>query len=71
MAGPVAERDPAAPPGRLNSAAFWPFWACAGLGARLMFRMRIENRPQIQGGYVLVANHTSMLDPVLLGAASR
>jgi len=61
----------AAPPGLVNSGLFWPFWLGCRAGFRLWFRMRVENQPQIAGGYVVAANHGSFLDPVLLGAASR
>lgn len=61
----------ARPPGRLNHAAFWVFWALFGLVVRIWFRLRVENLPRLRGAYVLAPNHTSFLDPLLLGAASR
>lgn len=60
----------AAPPGLLNSAAFWPFWWGCRMGMRVLFRARIENPPRLDGGYVIAANHASFLDPVFLGSAS-
>lgn len=39
------------------------------LTLRLCFRVRVENLPRLEGGFVLVANHASFLDPILLGAA--
>lgn len=44
------------------------FRACVRFGLRLLFRVRIENRPRISGGYIVVANHSSFLDPILVGA---
>jgi len=60
----------AAPPGLLNSIAFWPFKWCLGLGMHLWFRLRVENRPRLEGAYVLAANHSSFLDPLLLGCSA-
>lgn len=40
------------------------------LGLRLYFRWRIHDLPRLEGPVVLVANHTSFLDPLILGAAS-
>ena len=37
---------------------------------RTYFRWRVVNRPNLEGGYVLVANHRSFLDPLVVGAAS-
>ena len=72
---PAAERPPApdlaAPPGRLNNLLFWLFWATFGIAARLWFRVRVEGRPPLQGALVLAPNHTSYLDPILLGAVLR
>ncbi|MEE9127528.1 MAG: lysophospholipid acyltransferase family protein, partial [Planctomycetota bacterium] len=37
---------------------------------KLYFRVRVENRPKLQGGFVMVANHASLLDPLVLGAVT-
>lgn len=37
---------------------------------RLYFRWRVLNPPTIKEGYVVVANHGSFLDPIVLGAAN-
>ena len=37
---------------------------------RVYFRWRVHNPPQLAGGYLLVANHGSYLDPIVLGAAN-
>lgn len=37
---------------------------------RIYFRMRITNAPTKGGGYVVVANHASFLDPMVLGSAN-
>ena len=36
---------------------------------RVLFRLKVENRPDVDGPFVLVANHGSFLDPLVLGAA--
>ncbi len=59
------------PPGRLDTCLFWPFWFCCRIGARLWFRLRIEGAPPRTGAYVLAANHTSFVDPVVLGVSVR
>lgn len=41
------------------------------LAFRVLFRFRIEGAPPKKGGYVLVANHSSFLDPLILGASLR
>lgn len=61
----------AAPPGRCSNASFWLFWLGCGLFLRLWFRLRIVGSPPVAGAYVLVANHTSFVDPLVLGAAVR
>lgn len=60
--------DLAVAPGRLNNLLFWLFWGTFGIAARLWFRVRVEGRPALQGACVLAPNHTSYLDPILLGA---
>lgn len=37
----------------------------------LLFRLRVEGRPPASGGYVLAANHSSFLDPLILGSSLR
>ena len=37
---------------------------------RIYFRLGSENRPTLEGAYMLAPNHTSYLDPILLGAVS-
>ncbi len=37
--------------------------------ARVFFRLRIENPPRLGGPFVVVANHSSFADPVLLAVA--
>lgn len=63
-----AER--ARPPSFVNHAAFWPFWVAVGVLLRVLFLLRVVNRPKLRTGYVIAANHSSFLDPILLGAAS-
>jgi len=38
---------------------------------RVYFRYRSHNAPRLKGPFVLVANHSSFLDPVFLGAGLR
>lgn len=59
------------PPSRPDNALFWVFHAVVRLVFRLIFRFRIEGAPPKAGGYVLVANHCSFLDPLILGASLR
>jgi len=56
------------PPGWFSRAAFWVFWAVFGLFLRVWFRLGVENRPKLKGAFVLAPNHTSFLDPLLVGA---
>ena len=46
------------------------FRATFGPIFRWFFKIRVENSPTLAGPYVVVANHTSFLDPLLLGASS-
>ncbi len=59
------------PPGRFNRITFRAFWLLFHCFARLWFRLRVENLPRLPGAYVLAPNHVSLLDPLLVGAASR
>lgn len=59
------------PAGSINRAAFFVVRAIVGALVRLFFRLRVEGQPTLAGGYVLAANHTSFLDPVVLSVASR
>lgn len=61
----------ARPSSRLDSAVFWMLHTVVRLIFRICFRFRVEGAPPKSGGYVLVANHTSFLDPLLLGASLR
>jgi 1-acyl-sn-glycerol-3-phosphate acyltransferase len=55
------------PPRALDRAAFAALKLAAGGALRLAFRVRAVGVPRLDGAYVLAANHTSLLDPVLLG----
>src|SRR5262245_52691779 len=37
---------------------------------RRALRIRVENAPRLAGPFVVVANHSSLLDPLILGSAS-
>lgn len=73
--GPSAERvqpdleQLTSRPGLFSSLLFWPFRTLLWCSVRIWFRLRVENRPRMGGAYVLVANHASFLDPMLLGLA--
>ncbi|MGE0143418.1 MAG: lysophospholipid acyltransferase family protein [Planctomycetota bacterium] len=62
----TAARRPAS---RLRRASISTFRRLAWLFARVVFRLRIENRPRLRGPFVVVANHASFADPILLGSA--
>lgn len=51
--------------------AYWALWGIVTPLVRLCFRMRVVNRPSSIGGYVLAANHCTLLDPMLLSCALR
>lgn len=55
----------------LNRLAYRAIHLVGGAFFRVFFRLRAENLPALTGPYVLVGNHASLLDPLLVGAASR
>ena len=61
----------AKPPGTLDNLAFWMFHSLVRASMRIFFRCRIEGAPPATGGYVLAANHSSYLDPLILGSSLR
>ncbi|MCY2957587.1 MAG: lysophospholipid acyltransferase family protein [Planctomycetota bacterium] len=67
---PILDNPWAQVPSRLNSLSYWPVWFGMRMAMKIWFRVRIENAPKLAGGYVLAANHTSFLDPILLGSAA-
>lgn len=74
-AGDTASSTPEPPPpddthGWWNRASVELFRRTVGPLLRLYVRMRIYDAPRLDGPYVLAANHTSFLDPILLGAAA-
>jgi 1-acyl-sn-glycerol-3-phosphate acyltransferase len=50
---------------------FAAFRVSFGLLLRAWFRLRVEGPPPPAGPWVLAANHTSFVDPLVLGAALR
>lgn len=58
------------PAGWGNAFLYRLFWlVVGGVLLRVLFRLKVENRPKVDGPFVLVANHGSFLDPLVLGAA--
>jgi len=62
--------DSRQPSGILGRAVFYTVKLCVLSVLKVCFRVRVENRPKLDGGLVLVANHASLLDPVILGAVT-
>jgi 1-acyl-sn-glycerol-3-phosphate acyltransferase len=58
------------PPGFWNRATYVFLRTGVRLVLRSYFRMRVVTPPRLAGGFVLVANHSSFLDPLVLGVAS-
>ncbi|MCR9246081.1 MAG: 1-acyl-sn-glycerol-3-phosphate acyltransferase [bacterium] len=56
------------PPGRLSNLLFWGLWHVVRLVLRLYCRFRVEGELPA-GAVVVVANHASFVDPIVLGAA--
>ena len=61
----------ATPPGALDNAVFWVFHAVVSTLLWIFFRSRVHGAPPATGGYVIAANHTSFLDPLLVGSSLR
>lgn len=59
------------PPAWWDNCLFWAFHSVIRVSLRILFRFRVEGAPPAQGGYVLAANHSSLLDPLVLGASVR
>lgn len=58
-------------PSRQDGAAYGLLQATLGNAVRWFVRLEVVGTPPAGGPCVLVANHTSFLDPILLGAATR
>src|SRR5690606_20852981 len=68
-AEPQRRGEDGSPSGLLDRAAMGLLRVVVRAALALLFRLRIENPPRLDGGFVVVANHASFLDPILLGAA--
>jgi 1-acyl-sn-glycerol-3-phosphate acyltransferase len=66
--GGIGARDLAAPPPRWDDGLFAAFRVSFGALLRAWFRIRVEGPPPPTGAFVLAANHTSFVDPLVLGA---
>ena len=66
--GGIRVGDLAAPPPRWDDGLFAAFRVSFGALLRAWFRIRVEGRLPAPGACVLAANHTSFLDPLVLGA---
>ena len=53
----------------LGRALYGSARALSKAAVRIVFRLRIENAPALDSSYVVVANHASFLDPILIGGA--
>lgn len=58
-------------PSRADDALFQAFRWSFGSCLRVWFRLRVEGAPPARGPFVLAANHTSFVDPLVLGAVTR
>lgn len=67
-AGGIRVSDLAAPPPRWDDGLFAAFRVTFGALLRAWFRIRIEGPGLPSGPCVLAANHTSFIDPLVLGA---
>ena len=67
----AAGPDQGAPPPWWSDALFAVFHVVFGTLLRVWFRLRREGPPPPSGACVLAANHTSFVDPIVLGAVVR
>ena len=67
---PASDGTRMALPGRFDAALFAAFKVAVGAGLWSWFRFRVEGPQPPRGACVFAANHTSYLDPLLLGAAA-
>lgn len=58
----------ARPPSGVDNALFTAFRIGFGGLLRLVFRIRVDGPPPPAGAFVLAANHSSFVDPLLIGA---
>lgn len=57
------------PPPRWDNVLFWAFRAALKLLLKIYFRLEVQGSPPAAGGYVLAANHSSFVDPLLVGCS--
>jgi 1-acyl-sn-glycerol-3-phosphate acyltransferase len=73
LSAPPPEEFPQFPPDRASRDPWWTggYWIIGGL-FRLLFRIQYRGREHVPpgGGAILVANHISVLDPVIVSMAA-
>ncbi len=74
---PPEPSTPTTPPtfrrGAIKTAWYWLTSTALWVASKLLYRMKVEGRHRVpmEGPVVLLANHSSHLDPPLLGGATR